>query len=161
MEKYRGHHFLHTMAVLTTHLTFKDFDLNVGIVFSGGNKMYNGTRANMTDQRYFNNGTFIKERWTTPGQITEIPKLIYGDNVSTGFSITNSAYVEDGSYVKLKNLSLGYRLPVQRLTNNAISSARFMCRVQISSPSPTIAGQILNHQSMVIPSIPERIIIQS
>jgi TonB-dependent starch-binding outer membrane protein SusC len=78
----------------------------------------------MTDQRYFNNGTFIKERWTTPGQITEIPKLIYGDNVSTGFSITNSAYVEDGSYVKLKNLSLGYRLPIQRITQNAISSAR-------------------------------------
>jgi TonB-dependent starch-binding outer membrane protein SusC len=105
-------------------LNYKDFDLNVGIVFSGGNKMYNGTRANLTDQRYFNNGTFIKERWTTPGQITEVPKLIYGDNVSTGFSITNSAYVEDGSYIKLKNLSLGYRLPIQRITRNAISSAR-------------------------------------
>lgn len=105
-------------------LNYKDFDLNLGITFSGGNKMYNGTRANLTDQRYFNNGTFIKERWTTPGQITEIPKLIYGDNVSTGFTITNSAYVEDGSYIKLKNLSLGYKIPIQRVTHNAISSAR-------------------------------------
>lgn len=110
---------------LNNTVSYKSFDLNVGIVFSGGNKMYNGTRANLSDQRYFNNGTFIKDRWTTPGQITDVPKLIYGDNVSSGFTITNSAFVEDGSYVKLKNLSIGYRLPVQKLTNNAISSARF------------------------------------
>jgi TonB-linked SusC/RagA family outer membrane protein len=105
-------------------LTYRNFDLNIGIVFSGGNKMYNGTRANLTDQRYFNNGTFIKNRWTKPGQITDVPKLIYGDNVSTGFSITNSSDVEDGSYAKLKNLSLGYHIPVNRITRNAISSAR-------------------------------------
>lgn len=105
-------------------VSYKEFDLNVGIVFSGGNKLYNGTRANLTDQRYFNNGTFIKNRWTTPGQVTDVPKLIYGDNVSTGFSITNSAYVEDGSFAKLKNLSIGYHLPVQKITRNAISSAR-------------------------------------
>lgn len=104
--------------------SYKGLDLTIGIIFSGGNKMYNGTRANLTDQRYFNNGTFILDRWTTPGQVTNIPKLIYGDNVSTGFSITNSSCVEDGSFVKLKNVSLGYRLPVQTLTKNKISSAR-------------------------------------
>jgi TonB-linked SusC/RagA family outer membrane protein len=105
-------------------LTYKGFDLNIGIVFSGGNKMYNGTRANLMDQRYFNNGTFIKNRWTHPGQITDIPKLVYGDNVSTGFLISNSSNVEDGSYAKLKNLSLGYRIPLSRITQNAISFAR-------------------------------------
>ncbi|HSB94296.1 MAG TPA: SusC/RagA family TonB-linked outer membrane protein [Flavitalea sp.] len=110
---------------LNSALTYGDFDVNVGFVFAGGNKLYNGTRANLTDQRYFNNGTFIKDRWTTPGQVTDVPKLIYGDNVSTGFTITNSAYVEDGSYVKLKNLAIGYRIPIQRITNNAITSARF------------------------------------
>lgn len=109
---------------LNNTITYKNFDLNIGIVFSGGNKMYNGTRANLLDQRYFNNGTFVKDRWTTAGQITNVPKLIYGDNVSTGFSITHSENVEDGSFVKLKNLSLGYRLPVQKITRNAISSAR-------------------------------------
>jgi TonB-linked SusC/RagA family outer membrane protein len=105
-------------------LAYKAFDLNIGIIFSGGNKIYNGARSNLLDQRYFNNGTFVLERWTKPGQVTDIPKLIYGDNVSTGFSITNSACVEDGSFIKLKNLALGYRLPVQTLTKNKISSAR-------------------------------------
>lgn len=102
----------------------QDFDLGINFTFSGGNKIYNGTRANLMDQRYFNNGPFIMDRWTTPGQITDIPKPVYGDNISSGFVITNSALVEDGSYLKLKNVSAGYRLPVRRLTGNKISSAR-------------------------------------
>lgn len=106
------------------NFNYKRFDLGVGLIFSGGNKLYNGTRANLLDQRYFNNGTFALDRWTTPGQITDIPKAYFSDNVSTGFSITNSAMVEDGSFVKLKNLSLGYRIPVTGLLSGKISSAR-------------------------------------
>lgn len=103
---------------------YKNLDLAVNFTFSGGNKILNGTRANLMDQRYFNNGDFILNRWTTPGQQTDIPKPVYGDNISSGFVITNSSLVEDGSYVKLKNVSLGYRLPAARLTANKISSAR-------------------------------------
>ncbi len=105
------------------NFSYKNFDLIVGITFSGGNKLYNGTRANLLDQRYFNNGKFVLDRWTTPGQVTDIPRLYFSDNVSTGFSITNSAMVEDGSYVKLKNISLGYRVPVHVL-NGKISGLR-------------------------------------
>jgi TonB-linked SusC/RagA family outer membrane protein len=103
---------------------YKGFDLNIGIIFSGGNKLYNGTRANLLDQRYFNNGTFVLDRWTTPGQVTDIPKLYYSDNVSTGFSITNAAMVEDGKFAKLKNVALGYRVPVKKLFNGKVSALR-------------------------------------
>jgi TonB-linked SusC/RagA family outer membrane protein len=105
---------------LNNTFTYANFDLSVGITFSGGNYIYDGARANELDQRYFNNGTFVLNRWTTPGQVTDIPKLIYGDNVSTGFSITNSAMVEKGDYAKLKTLSLGYRVPV-RFFNNKVN----------------------------------------
>lgn len=109
---------------LNNNFSYKRFDFDFGIIFSGGNKIYNGTRANLLDQRYFNNGTFVLDRWTTPGQVTDIPKLYFSDNVSTGFSITNSAMVEDGSFLKLKNVALGYRLPAQKLFNGRISSLR-------------------------------------
>src|SRR5690606_33402177 len=92
--------------------TYKNFDLDIGITFSGGNKLYNGTKATISDQRYFNNGTFIKGRWTERGQVTDIPKLVWGDSFSSGFSTTISSNVEDGSYAKLKQISLGYRVPV-------------------------------------------------
>jgi TonB-dependent starch-binding outer membrane protein SusC len=102
---------------------YKNFDLNVNFTFVGGNKLYNGTRATNSDQRYFNNGTFIKDRWTTPGQITEIQKLYYGDNVSAGFSFTSTSKVESGAYFKLKNISLGYHVPVKGMLANKIASA--------------------------------------
>jgi TonB-linked SusC/RagA family outer membrane protein len=98
---------------LNNSLKYKKFDLNINFTFAQGNKLYNGTRATNSDQRYFNNGTFIKNRWTTPGQITDIQKLYYGDNVSAGFSFTSTSKVEDGSYIKLKNIALGYHIPVK------------------------------------------------
>lgn len=59
------------------------------------------------------------------GQVTDIPKLVYGDSFSGGFSSSNSAYVEDGSYLKLKNIILSYRIPVKNeLINKYISSAK-------------------------------------
>jgi TonB-dependent starch-binding outer membrane protein SusC len=95
-------------------LTYKNFDLNINLTFVGGNKLYNGTRATNSDQRYFNNGEFIKNRWTTPGQVTDIQKLYYGDNVSAGFSFSSTSKVESGAYVKLKNISFGYSIPLEK-----------------------------------------------
>lgn len=109
---------------ITNNFTYKNFDLSILFTYAGGHKMYNGTRANLLDQRYFNNGTFVKNRWTTEGQVTDVPKLVYGDNVSTGFSISNSDCVEDGDYIKLKNIAIGYRIPASTLTKGKISSAR-------------------------------------
>ncbi len=97
----------------TNNFSYKRFDLNIHFTFVGGNKLYNGTRATNSDQRYFNNGTFIKDRWTTPGQKTEIQKLQYGDNVSAGFSFSATSKVEDGDYLKLKSISLGYSIPLE------------------------------------------------
>jgi TonB-linked SusC/RagA family outer membrane protein len=98
---------------LNNTFSYKNFVLGVNLTFAQGNKLYNGTRATNSDQRYFNNGTFIKDRWTTPGQITDIQKLYYGDNVSAGFSFSSTSKVEDGSYLKFKNVTLGYNVPVK------------------------------------------------
>ncbi|WP_448099579.1 SusC/RagA family TonB-linked outer membrane protein [Polluticoccus soli] len=103
---------------------YKNFELTANVTYAGGNKLYNGTTATLSDQRYFNNGTFILDRWTHAGQITDVPKLVYGDNVSSGFLITNSARVENGSYLKLKTLSLAYRIPLSGLITNNVSSIR-------------------------------------
>jgi TonB-linked SusC/RagA family outer membrane protein len=110
---------------LNNNFSYKGFDLSIGFTFSGGNKLYNGTKATISDQRYFNNGTFIQDRWTTPGQITDIPKLVWGDSFTSGFSSTNASNVEDGDFLKLKNVSLGYRIPLAKSgLANYISSAR-------------------------------------
>jgi hypothetical protein len=109
---------------LNNTFTYKNFDLNVGITFSGGNKIYNGTQATLRDQRFWNNQTDILRRWTTAGQVTDIPKVVYGDNYSNGSAIPNSSNVQNGSYAKLKNVALGYKLPTGLVNRAGIASAR-------------------------------------
>lgn len=106
------------------NVTFKNFDLGLSFVFSGGNKMYNGTKATLMDNRFFNNQTDILRRWTTPGQITDVPKLHYNDQYASGSVMMHSGNVEDGSYVKLRNVSLGYRVPVAVYKKLGVNSMR-------------------------------------
>ena len=110
---------------INSNMYYKNFDLLIGIIFSGGNKLTNGTRATLSDQRYFNNGTFILDRWTAPGQVTDVPKVVWGDSFSNGFSSTISSNVEDGSFAKLKNVAIGYHVPLKpAFAGNHLSSLR-------------------------------------
>ena len=104
--------------------SYKGFDLYVNVVYSGGNKIYNGTRATLLDNRFFNNQTDILRRWTTPGQETDIPRLHYNDQIASGSTIMNSSNVEDGGYIKLGNASFGYTIPAKLLSKAGISSIR-------------------------------------
>lgn len=133
---------------------YKNFDLNINLTFVAGNKLYNGTRATNSDQRYFNNGTFILNRWQKPGDVTEIQKLYYGDNVSAGFSFSATSKVESGAYTKLKNISLGYHLPVEKsFLKGKISSAHLylqggnlftITKYRGSDPEVSINGNSIN-----------------
>lgn len=110
---------------LNNTFIYKNFDVIVGITFSGGNKIYNGTQATLRDQRFWNNEVGMLDRWTTPGQITDIPKVVYGDNYSNGSAFPNSSNVQNGAYAKLKNVAIGYKLPVSLIARAGLSSVRF------------------------------------
>lgn len=110
---------------LNNTFVYKNFDLNIGITFSGGNKIYNGTQATLRDQRFWNNEVEILDRWTAPGQVTDIPKVVYGDNYSNGSAIPNSSNVQNGAYAKLKNVAVGYKLPSDLVARAGIASVRF------------------------------------
>jgi TonB-linked SusC/RagA family outer membrane protein len=103
---------------------YKSIDMTINIVFSGGNKIYNGTKATLLDNRFFNNQVDILRRWTTPGQITDIPKVNYNDQNASGSVLPNSFNVEDGSYIKLGTAAIGYRLPANLCSKLGISTAR-------------------------------------
>ena len=110
--------------------TFKNIlDLNIGITFSGGNYIYNGSRAGMHDQRFWNNSEDVLDRWTYIGQHTDIPRVVYGDNVSNGSSFPISDNVERGDFLKFKTLSLGYRVGQKFLNATRIASLRIYVQV--------------------------------
>lgn len=89
--------------------SYKNFDMSIFFQFSGGNYIYNGTKATVSDMRYWNNSKEVLENyWTEDRKDAMFPKPIYGDNISNGSSYPISDWVEKGDYLRLKNISLGY-----------------------------------------------------
>ncbi len=91
---------------LTNTFIYKKFDLNFFIQGSYGNDIYNATRIDlegMFDSK--NQSTAVLDRWQQPGDITDIPKPGNINNVRN-----SSRFVEDGSYVRLKSVTLSYKV---------------------------------------------------
>jgi len=91
----------------TNDLTFKNFALSVFITFSQGNKIYNITRALLTNDAGNNNQlTDVLPAQSAGANGIPVPKI--GNTYDTRPS---TLFVEDGSYIRGKNIRLGYRLP--------------------------------------------------
>lgn len=92
---------------------YKDFDLSAYLYASVGNEVWNQSRW-FTDFFSTFEGAAISERlkkaWTPENLDAEIPIVEKAANFSTS-STGNSFYVEDGSYMRLQNITLGYTLP--------------------------------------------------
>ncbi|HCZ36651.1 MAG TPA: SusC/RagA family TonB-linked outer membrane protein [Cytophagales bacterium] len=106
--------------------TFKygNFDFAINFAFSGGNYVLNGNTGTWLDQRYFNNSTKVLDRWQEAGDITDVPRLVYGDNFASANIPNISAYVEKGDFLRLQNLMAGYKLPSALLSKASLTSAR-------------------------------------
>jgi TonB-linked SusC/RagA family outer membrane protein len=100
-------------------LNYKRFTLDALFTYSLGNDIYNGLRANLENMSGYQNQTLsINNRWRTDGQVTTVPAVAFGDPMQNArFS---DRWIEDGSYLRLRSLSLGYNLP---LKSNFIRSA--------------------------------------
>lgn len=94
------------------NLTFHNFDFAINLTYAFGFDLYNGTKAGLRDQRWWNNSVEVyKTYWRKPGDITDIAKPIWGDNRSNGHTaLPESSMVEKGDYVKIRNLSFGYTI---------------------------------------------------
>ncbi|HUR10872.1 MAG TPA: TonB-dependent receptor [Flavitalea sp.] len=113
-----------------TSLNWNNFDVGFDLIFSGGNYIYNGSKAGLRDQRFWNNHTDVLERWQKPGDLTNIPKLIWNDNISNGSGIQISENVEKGDFVKAKSIVIGYTLSKNVTSLIGLQSIRFYSQLQ-------------------------------
>lgn len=111
------------IAGITNDITYKNIQLS--FLFQGvfGNDIYEGGGGfYAANGDWFDNSTAIQfNRWQNPGDITNIPQARLGECNGCNAS---SRYVSDGSYVRLKTLSLGYNLPSSLIEKMKINSAR-------------------------------------
>jgi TonB-linked SusC/RagA family outer membrane protein len=94
-----------------SHLKYKNWGLNLVFNYCLGNDVYNYQRSILEGGNYFyNQTTAMERRWTGEGQQTDIPRITYEDPM--GNARFSDRWIEDGSYLRLKNVTLSYDLHV-------------------------------------------------
>ena len=113
---------------LTNNFSYKGWELSVFLQGVSGNKIYN---ANNVDNEgmaaAYNQTTAVLNRWTGEGTSNSMPRAIWGDpNQNCRVS---DRFVENGSYLRLKNITLSYTLPKKWMQKIQLENARisFSC----------------------------------
>jgi TonB-linked SusC/RagA family outer membrane protein len=97
---------------LDNNLTWGNFDAALSLTYALDFYVYNGSKAGLRDQRFWNNAVEVYETaWKESGDVTNIPRPVYGDNVSNGSTMVISENVERGDYMKVRSFSIGYSFP--------------------------------------------------
>ncbi len=92
---------------LTNRFRYQSFELSVFLQFSYGNDIFNGTRIYIESMKGEDNQTTaVLDRWQQPGDITDVPRATELDPNNN--NRISSRFIEDGSYLRVKNLRLSY-----------------------------------------------------
>jgi TonB-dependent starch-binding outer membrane protein SusC len=110
----------------TLGANYKGFDASVFFQGVGGNEIYNATRVITEGMvRFFNAGTEVLNAWTPTNTNTNVPRAISADPNQNARPSTR--FLEDGSYLRLKNLMIGYTIgnaQLQSWTKDVVKNFR-------------------------------------
>jgi len=99
-------------GAISNVISYKRWSFDALITFSKGNDIYNYTRRALESMSGWENQTLaVINRWRANGQVTNTPRAVYGD--PNGNSRFSDRWIEDGSYIRLRTLSITYDLPLK------------------------------------------------
>ena len=97
-----------------SNVSYKRFTLSMNFNYSYGNDIYNYQRSQLeSGATFFNQTTALNRRWIAEGQRTDIPKATFGDPM--GNARFSDRWIEDGSYLRLRSMTLSYALPINSI----------------------------------------------
>lgn len=137
---------------LFSNLSYKRLTLNMNFCYSYGNDIYNYQRSLLEGgSQFFNQTTALNRRWIAEGQQTDIPKATFGDPM--GNSRFSDRWIEDGSYLRLRSVTLSYALPVnsvwlQGVTIWATANNLFTLTNYLGSDPEVWAGNSVLYQGI-------------
>jgi hypothetical protein len=114
---------------LTNALNYKGFTLSAQLYYSFGNQVQDGWRSYYLGSGFgptFNKVKRQLDAWTTPGQITDVPKYVYGGNKN--FQGSSTYNLNDGSFIRVRDIQLGYNVPKATLEKLKLGSANIYVR---------------------------------
>jgi TonB-linked SusC/RagA family outer membrane protein len=119
---------------LTNSFAYKGFELDLFLQWSYGNRVYNQTRAVLERMGSFNNSsTRTLNRWTPDNPNTDLPKAIWQDPAPIGSQpngIYSQRFIEDGSFLRVKTVTLAYNFPADLVNKIKLTSLRIYVAAQ-------------------------------
>ena len=113
---------------LSNTFTYRQFSVSFDLYYNYGNYVQDAWAAYLTDDVNPSYGKYASNlrRWTTPGQVTDVPKLVYG---STNFSNSASTrFLYKGDFVRLRNITLQYAADKALASRLHVSALSFYVR---------------------------------
>ncbi|WP_188927499.1 SusC/RagA family TonB-linked outer membrane protein [Puia dinghuensis] len=137
--------------------SYKNFDVSTFWQGVQGNKIFNATRTISEGMiRFFNASTKVLDAWTPTHTNTSVPRAISSDPNQN--ARPSNRFIEDGSYLRLKNVMIGYTIPDKRLqtmTNGVVRSFRIYFSAQnvltitkYSGFDPEVGNRQVNSSSL-------------
>ncbi|MFD3002016.1 SusC/RagA family TonB-linked outer membrane protein [Pontibacter toksunensis] len=127
----------------SNRLQYKRLSLDVLFTFSVGNDIYNYTRAQLESVSGAENQTpRVLNRWRTEGQQTDMPRANWGDPL--GNNRFSDRWIEDGSYLRLRTVTLAYELPIKtniiKYTNIYLTGTNLLTFTKYLGYDPEFSG---------------------
>lgn len=108
---------------INNSMTWRGFELSIYLQGVAGNKIFNANKIDLTGMSAaYNQLTDVLSRWNGEGTSNVIPRAVYSD--PNGNNRISDRFVENGSYLRLKTISLSYNFPLQWMKIFSIESAR-------------------------------------
>ena len=108
---------------LGNNLSYKGFELSIYLQGVAGNKIYNANNIDLTGMSAaYNQSRDVLDRWTGEGTSHSMPRAVFGDPNQN--NRVSDRFVENGSYLRIKTLSLSYNFPQEWLKALTIEHAR-------------------------------------
>lgn len=113
----------------TNNFQYKDFDLSVFLQGSHGAKVFNFLRWQLEkmDNAYYNQLRTVSNRYTAANPNGNLPRFT---NTNVNNVYMSDRYVEDGSYMRIQNITLGYRVPKLILDKVKVNNLRLYLSIQ-------------------------------
>lgn len=108
---------------INNSMTWRGFELSIYLQGVAGNKIFNANKIDLTGMSAaYNQLTDVLSRWNGEGTSNVIPRAVYSD--PNGNNRISDRFVESGSYLRLKTISLSYNFPLQWVKIFSVESAR-------------------------------------
>lgn len=108
---------------INNSLNWRGFELSIYLQGVAGNKIFNANKIDLTGMSAaYNQLTEVLSRWNGEGTSNVIPRAVYSD--PNGNNRISDRFVESGSYLRLKTISLSYNFPLQWVKILSVESAR-------------------------------------